>query len=219
MRLSGRSCYSSILSDASHVLSSVLSSLIRLCLASIGSGVGRLNQPALSVQGNVSLHPINLTARLCRAITPAAGQQGLDIAESALRRAANVAARLRSVSAASDMDEYGELVDALECRDVPLQGISDGSSSASIANGQDPSSANLLHLLNPQSANEQNPIQFPPLAPLLAPTTMTEETGAELFWDPSFSWPNLDVWLSALDGSTGNKLVLSETVNGEHVVM
>ena len=87
--------------DSCHVLSSAVSSLIRLSLASISSGPHD-PAPAITVQGSASSQPVHLLARLCAVLAAARSEHGWDVSEWALTRAGNVASRLRTVAGLSN---------------------------------------------------------------------------------------------------------------------
>jgi len=106
------------LSYSAHVMSSLVSSLIRLSLASVtfsshtprpSSGHGRAATPA------------RLLARLHRALWSARHHAQWAVADWALQRAQKVAAQLRQVSAGASAEEassYDEVIKALEATGV-----------------------------------------------------------------------------------------------------
>ncbi|KAM0752051.1 hypothetical protein T439DRAFT_324147 [Meredithblackwellia eburnea MCA 4105] len=100
-----------------HVLSSAVSSLIRLSLASISSGP-HSNTPAITIHSGSALQPVRLLQRLCLVLAQAREHHKWDVSYWALSRAANVAARLRTVASMSNdaADNYQTIVNALEGR-------------------------------------------------------------------------------------------------------
>ncbi|KAI5474756.1 transcriptional activator protein DAL81 [Pseudohyphozyma bogoriensis] len=101
-----------------HVLSSVVSSLVRLSLASISSGSAN-STPAITISANHGQHPTSLLSRICLVLGNAKAQHGWDVAEWALARAKNVAEKLKTISdtmmaAGEPADEYLGIVNALE---------------------------------------------------------------------------------------------------------
>lgn len=152
-----------MLADASHVLSSVLSSLIRLSLAIVIHNAGL---PKTAIQSYAGIGPVSLISQLCRAILPDE-THSWEVAKAAAQRAHNVALRLRSIRSSGESDEYADLLEALQGREVVEQ----------------------------PPASET--MDFAALIDSMAPPT--ESLG--LFSDPSFSWSNLDIWLSNLDGN------------------
>ncbi|GAA6041682.1 hypothetical protein JCM8097_003082 [Rhodosporidiobolus ruineniae] len=112
-------CYSS------HILSSVLSSLIRLSLAAISakhnsppSTAGSSAQPAS--QPSTPSPAVHLLAQLCISLDTAYSTHGWSVAEAALGRAASVAERLEAVTQADGGGEdYLEVILALRREPFP----------------------------------------------------------------------------------------------------
>ncbi|GAA5820317.1 hypothetical protein JCM3770_004044 [Rhodotorula araucariae] len=113
----------------SHILSSVLSSLIRLSLAAISSK--HATPPPTARPAIPSHHPtpplppsssaILLLARLCSLVHHARHEWGWTLADAALSRAANVASRLSAAMQADAAGEdYREVVAALRRETLPL---------------------------------------------------------------------------------------------------
>ncbi|GAA6005375.1 hypothetical protein JCM10207_002958 [Rhodosporidiobolus poonsookiae] len=110
-------CYSS------HVLSSVLSSLIRLSLAALSA---KHNTPPPTAHGphqstTASPSPaVHLLAQLCILLETAYQRSLWSIAEAALNRADNVAERLAAVASTEEgAEDYAEVVAALRRQPLP----------------------------------------------------------------------------------------------------
>jgi hypothetical protein len=170
--------------DASHVLSSVLSSLIRLSLAIVihNAGIPRSTSP-----NRAGVNPVILISQLCQAILPSEGNSW-EVAGAAAQRAHNVAERLRSIRNAGEADEYADLLEALQGNIV-----SD-------------------HTPNAGQVHSQ---------PVTEPTAPPIANFPDLFPDPSFSWSNLDIWLSNLDGNAyqtfDNQIFGNQTFDNDEV--
>jgi hypothetical protein len=101
--------------DSNHVLSSIVSSLVRISLAGIFIQTSALDGPPMcATQSSSSAlpasSPVSLLRRLCTAIHNAHSLYSWGVADWALRRASDVAARLRQASAT----EYAQVIRALE---------------------------------------------------------------------------------------------------------
>ncbi|BGP13116.1 hypothetical protein JCM10213v2_001035 [Rhodosporidiobolus nylandii] len=110
-------CYSS------HILSSVLSSLIRLSLAAVASKHN--TPPSTADPSRSSPHPasssaVHLLADLCLSLDAAYRSYGWSVAEAALNRATSVADRLAAATQADGGGEdYGEVIAALRREPIP----------------------------------------------------------------------------------------------------
>lgn len=158
-------------------------------MANIGSTAGR------AAASDAPIHPISLTARLCKAIRPAIPGSSFEVGKLALQRAQNVAARLQAISVNSEEDEYRDLLNALEGhKDSPEPDIG-------------------VPQLLQQAAGHQPEQIFGftagstaggPVQDLEEPIAIPAQAENELFWDPNLAFTNLDAWLSALDGDVGS---------------
>ncbi|KAK4704379.1 hypothetical protein P7C70_g1837, partial [Phenoliferia sp. Uapishka_3] len=104
------------LSYSAHVMSSLLSSLIRLSLASVSFRSGTPPPSQFSnLRGHLPTTPVRLLGRLCRALYSARNLHQWTVADWALQRAAKVAAQLKQATVGgARSDEYTEVIRALE---------------------------------------------------------------------------------------------------------
>ncbi|KAL8290228.1 hypothetical protein RQP46_003167 [Phenoliferia psychrophenolica] len=161
-----------------HVLSSTVSSLIRLALASISSGPTD-STPAITVHAGATHQPVHLLSRLCIVLSSAQSLHRWDVCEWALMRAKNVANRLRGVAGQSNdaADDYRAIVTALEGQYVEVP----------------------LH--PPLSGNLTGSAELGGADSVLQGAAFANVNGPEIMWNvDSHGLPDLDEWLNALDG-------------------
>ncbi|BGO94136.1 hypothetical protein NBRC10512_006958 [Rhodotorula toruloides] len=189
----------------SHILSSVLSSLVRLSLASLSSR----HSPSASVTSHASSFdrpatptssPVLLLGRLCSVLHAARDSYGWTRADAALSRAASVAERLTSaMHADAASDDYSEVIAALQSTNLAEDAGMD-------ANGAGADDALVLDALASLAgaAEEGGYGEMPAavdglgrLASSAGGVSMGDSLG--LFGSNALELPDLEEWLNVLD--------------------
>lgn len=193
------------LTDTSHILSSVLSSLVRLSLASLSSR----HSPSASVTSHASSFdrpatptssPVLLLGRLCSVLHAARDSYGWTRADAALSRAASVAERLTSaMHADAASDDYSEVIAALQSTNL----AEDAGMDANGAGADDALALDALASLA-GAAEEGGYGEMPAavdglgrLASSAGGVSMGDSLG--LFGSNALELPDLEEWLNVLD--------------------
>lgn len=199
--------------DVSHILSSVLSSLIRLSLAAISSKYSTPSSTAhsgapshhLTPPPTVSSAAVHLLARLAFAVHRARSEYDWSLADAALDRAASVAERLTAaMQADAACDDYSEVVAALQGQVTP-EPTSSAASSASAGAGAPFDALNALATVAERpsgaAAASGDALGGPFEAQLgfFGGVGHASSASVEDFATEAFDLPDLEAWLNILD--------------------